>query len=98
MFEISKDEARTTLTLSGSITIENSAALKKQLTDLDSAQDLLVHCPELEYIDSSGVACLILAYTARSKQGAKVVLRSPSEALLRVLEILKFTAFFTIEN
>ena len=96
MYEITEDATQTVLTLNGSITIENSATLKKQLGDLDPSQDLIVRCADLEYIDSSGVACLILAYTARSKQGAKVILQSPSEPLMRVLEILKFTAFFTI--
>lgn len=98
MFDISTHDGATVLTLTGSITIENSAALKKQLSELEASQDLIVECHDLEYIDSSGVACLILAYTARAKNGAKVILRAPSEALLRVLEILKFTGFFTIEN
>ena len=98
MFDITHKEAKTLLTLRGSITIENSAALKKQLATLDPEQNLIVHCDELEYIDSSGVACLILAFTARSKQGAKVILQSPYEALMRVLEILKFTSFFTIRD
>ena len=96
MFEIIRDATQTVLTLGGSITIENSAALKKQLTDLDPAQDLIVHCEDLEYIDSSGVACLILAYTARSKQGAKSYC-NPRLKHIRVLEILR-CRFFTIQD
>ena len=98
MFDISTNTKDVVLTLTGSITMENSTALKNQLTELDSSKDLIIACPELEYIDSSGVACLILAYRSRSKEGAKVILRSPSEALTRVLDILKFTNLFEVES
>jgi len=98
MFDISTSGNDVVLTLTGSITMENSLALKNQLTALDAAKDLIIACPDLEYIDSSGVACLILAYRARSKEGAKVILRSPSEALTRVLDILKFTNLFEMET
>lgn len=97
MFEITAHADELVLTLSGSITMENSLSLKNQLSELDPARDLIVACPDLEYIDSSGVACLILAYRSRSKEGAKVILRAPSEALTRVLDILKFTNLFEVE-
>ena len=96
MYEISLNEEHATLTLTESVSISETAGLRKELQSLDASQDLVVDASALDYIDSSGVACLILAYSACSKKGAKVVLRNPSDALLRVLETLKFSSFFPI--
>ena len=94
MYEIIHNDKQATLVLSGSISISDVTPLRKELQKLDATQDLVVDASGLDYIDSSGVACLIFAYSARAKQGAKVMLKNPSQALTRVLDTLKFTSFF----
>lgn len=94
MHEIKVQNDKVVLVLSGSVSIADVAPLRKELQSLDSTQDLIVDASGLDYIDSSGVACLIFAYSARAKQGARVMLHNPSEALTRVLDTLKFTSFF----
>lgn len=94
MHEIKVQNDKVVLVLSGSVSISDVAPLRKELQSLDSTKDLIVDASGLDYIDSSGVACLIFAYSARAKQGARVLLQNPSEALTRVLDTLKFTSFF----
>lgn len=94
MYEIKSQNDKVVLLLSGSVSISDVAPLRKDLQSLDATQDLIVDASGLDYIDSSGVACLIFAYSARAKQGARVLLQNPSESLMRVLDTLKFTSFF----
>ena len=96
MYEISETNDEVILVLSDQVSISETAGLRKELQALDAARDLTVDASALEYIDSSGVACLIMAYTACAKNGAKVVLKNPSDALMRVLETLKFSSFFPV--
>ena len=94
MFKIVIEEDHQLLTLSGRISIENTQQLKSLFADLDSSRDLIVDAKELEYIDSSGVACLLIGYKKLTAGGHKLVLREPSEALTTVLKILKFDGLF----
>ena len=70
MYEIITTDKQVTLILSGSVSISDVAPLRKELQTLDASQDLVVDASGLDYIDSSGIACLIFAYSARAKQGA----------------------------
>ena len=97
-FEIELTPDATLLTLSGDITIANNAELRSALNSAPSTLDLVISASEVIYIDSSGVACLIMAYKKLRQAGAKVRLVSPSIALLNVLATLKFDSLFVIEK
>lgn len=94
MYEIKTEPRKVVLILTESVSISDVTPLRKALQALDPTQDLIVDASGLDYIDSSGVACLIFAYSQRAKQGARVMLQNPSEALTRVLDTLKFSSFF----
>lgn len=96
-FEIISSSTHTTLTLAGDINIASSSDLRGQLSTIPASLDLVVHSSELVYIDSSGVACLIMAYKRLKEGGATIRLVQPSDALMNVLKILKFDSLFTIE-
>ena len=97
-FEINKTPEATSLTLSGDINISSSSELRVALMSAPSDLDLIIYSADLDYIDSSGVACLIMAYKKLTTSGAKVRLVNPSAALMNVLKILKFDSFFTVEE
>ena len=61
-FEIIENNDVSRLILKGDVTIQNTPELKSALVKLDNSKDLIVESEELTYIDSSGVACLVLAY------------------------------------
>ncbi len=96
MFRIELEDNVHVLKLEGRISIENTQELKSLLTDLDGTRDLIIESNTLEYIDSSGVACLVIAYKKLTSAGNKLLLRNPSEALMTVLKILKFESLFKI--
>ena len=96
MYEIHSNDDQTLVVLSGSVSISDVTPLRKELQALDDSADLIVDASALDYIDSSGIACLISAYSVRAKTGAKVFLKNPSDALLRVLDTLKFATLFPV--
>lgn len=96
-FEIIQSDDATHLVLKGDVTIQHSPELKSALVKLDNSKDLIVRSDDLNYIDSSGVACLVLAYKTLTAGGSKLRLHKPSPALIHVLQTLKFDSLFTIE-
>ena len=96
MYEIHSNDDQTLVVLSGSVSISDVTPLRKELQVLDDSADLIIDASALDYIDSSGIACLISAYSVRAKTGAKVFLKNPSDALLRVLDTLKFATLFPV--
>ena len=98
MYHVELEGDSHVLTLTGQITIQNSQQLKSLFMDLDASRDLVIDASNLEYIDSSGVACMIIAYKKLTTSGKSLKLRRPSDALMSVLKILKFESLFTIEQ
>ena len=97
-FEINQTAEATILTLIEDINISSSADLRAALSSAPADLDLIIYSAELDYIDSSGVACLIMAYKQLTASGAKVRLIQPSAALMNVLKILKFDSLFSVEG
>ena len=97
MFVVRSGEEATYLILSGDVTIHNTPELKVALTKLDAKKDLIVESADLAYIDSSGIACLILAYKTLKAGGGQLRLHKPSPALIHVLQTLKFDSLFQID-
>lgn len=97
-FEINQTPEATILTLSEDINISSSSELRTALSAAPSELDLIIYSAGLDYIDSSGVACLIMAYKQLTAAGAKVRLIQPSAALMNVLKILKFDSLFSVED
>lgn len=87
----------TMLHLSGDIDVKSTPDLKKLLSEVDTSRNLVVVARDLTYIDSSGVACLLMAYKKFAASPANVILKSPSDGLMSVLKILKFDTLFTVE-
>lgn len=96
-FEIIEDSDATRLILKGDVTIQHTPELKSSLVKLNNSKDLIVESEELNYIDSSGVACLVLAYKSLTAGGSKLRLHQPSAPLIHVLQTLKFDSLFMIE-
>ena len=96
-YQLDITEDAVILTLTGDVNIAANAELRAALDKAPKTTDLIVHSEALDYIDSSGVACLIMAYKSYSKQGQKVRLHNPSAALMNVLKTLKFDSLFIIE-
>lgn len=77
------------------------AQTSSQLDDVITSQlergfdEIVLDLSELEFVDSSGLRSMVLA---RGPQGeGRVVLRSPSSSVMRLLDITGLTDVFVIE-
>ena len=97
-FTIEQTNNATILTLAGDVNIATNATLRTALAELPPHLDLHVHAADLAYIDSSGIACLIMAYKLLRKSNRMVRLVNPSSALMNVLATLKFDTLFDVQR
>ncbi len=87
----------TVINLSGEIDLNESSNVRKQILNIISKDsNCLVDLSMVEYIDSSGVACLVEGLqTARSKQ-LSFALLGVSESAMQVLQLARLDTVFTI--
>ena len=76
----------------------DSATAPSFASCLEGASDLVVDCSAVEFIDSSGLRVLLEAREVRMPHGRTLVLRSPTPAVMRLLEITSTDELFAIER
>jgi anti-sigma B factor antagonist len=83
--------------LQGEIDLQEAPALRRALLDcLQEKTDMIVDMGGVSYIDSSGIACLVEAFQAARKVGSFFALAAVSPGAMRVLELARLDAVFTI--
>ena len=92
--KISEDSAK--LVLSGDIDLQVSGDIKTEIERLLDISRLEIDASEVTYIDSSGVAVLILARQHCTRNNMTLALPSISEAVHRVLQIAKLDVMLPI--
>ena len=92
--QISEDSAK--LVLSGDIDLQVSGDIKTEIERLSDISRLEIDASEVSYIDSSGVAVLILARQHCTRNNMTLALPSISEAVHRVLQIAKLDGMLPI--
>lgn len=83
--------------VSGDLDAQTSSSLNEVITAQlgDGATEIVLDLSTLAFVDSSGLRSMVLA---RGPQGdGRVVLRSPSASVLRLLDITGLTEVFVIE-
>ena len=94
LHQISEDSAK--LVLSGDIDLQVSGDIKTEIERLSDISRLEIDASEVTYIDSSGVAVLILARQHCTRNNMTLALPSISEAVHRVLQIAKLDVMLPI--
>ena len=87
---------QTKLVLSGDIDLQVSGDIKTEIERLADISRLEIDASEVTYIDSSGVAVLILARQHCTRNNMTLALPSISEAVHRVLQIAKLDVMLPI--
>jgi anti-sigma B factor antagonist len=59
---------------------------------------LVLDMTDVTFVDSSGLAMLINAYSAVDANGGTVIIRSPNDQFVKLLEITRLTDLVTIEQ
>ena len=84
------------LRLAGELDAYSGPSLQEALAALRPESDITLDLGEVTFIDSSALRILIGESTTRAAAGGAVRLRSPSVAVLRLLEISGLTDHFEI--
>ena len=77
------------LAVRGELDIASSAALRDAVLKLmqDEVPDLVVDASGLTFVDSSGLAVLLMASRRWEEAGKRLVLRDPSPTLVRIVDL-----------
>ncbi len=86
------------LDIRGDISLLNARELRRALEAAIAAGPgvVAVNLENVPFIDSSGIGCLIAAYTDLNKSGRRLALVHVPETIIRTLEITNVIAFFPI--
>ncbi|MGC6516791.1 MAG: STAS domain-containing protein [Candidatus Puniceispirillaceae bacterium] len=91
---ISGEHAR--VILSGDVDLQTTSDLKTEITKITGVRHLEIDASSVTYIDSSGVAVLLMARQFCAQQNIQISLPSVSAAVFRVLEIAKLDKILPI--
>lgn len=91
---ISGEHAR--VILSGDVDLQTTSDLKTEITKITGVTTLEIDASAVTYIDSSGVAVLLMARQYCAQQNIAISLPSVSAAVHRVLEIAKLDKILPI--
>lgn len=85
------------MTATGEIDLSSSPKLRQALlAAIDDYNAVKVHLTDIAYMDSSGVATLVEALKASRAKSTQFELVAPSLSVLKVLQLARLDALFTI--
>lgn len=91
----------TVVAVRGELDIGSAPVLREALLRLiadDEVPDVVVDGSEVTFVDSSGLAVLLMASRRWASVDKRIVLRRPSKALLRIVELTGALRAFEIER
>ncbi len=88
------------LTVAGELDVATAPMLRNAFLDLlgDDLPDLVVEASGVSFADSSGLAVLLMGARRWASHERKLVLRAPSPALLRVIDLTGVRRAFEVEE
>ncbi len=89
----------TEITVAGTVDLYSAPELRSSLLDAvpKAEEDVLVDLSGIDYMDSSGIAVLVEGLRSARSNDTRLVLRAPSRAVMKVLELAKLDQLFEIE-
>ncbi|MCP4643829.1 MAG: STAS domain-containing protein [bacterium] len=97
--ETGTDDARV-IAVSGEVDLYSSPDLREAITKAIPRSDgaLVIDLGDVAYMDSSGVATLVEGLRAAKKKKSGFVLRSPSTAVMKVLQLSRLDTVFEVQD
>lgn len=86
------------LVLEGDIDSHTAPKLDAAVLALGVDGDVVVDLSRVGFVDSSGLRVLVTAHTALVSQNQRLVLRSPSDAVVRLFEITGLIGHLHVEE
>jgi anti-sigma B factor antagonist len=84
--------------LRGELDMDSAPKLEATLAPLldEQVPDVILDLSDLTFIDSSGLAALVIAQKQLNWQGRRLVVRSPSAPVLRVFQICDMVDYLNV--
>jgi anti-sigma B factor antagonist len=97
---VSESADRAIVSLEGELDLATAPQLRDQLVTLaeQDGSDVVVDLTRLAFIDSTGLSVLVMALNRSRAAGGSIVLRNPSESVMRILEITGLVSVFGIDE
>jgi anti-sigma B factor antagonist len=90
---------RAVVSLEGELDLATAPQLREQLVTLAEADSVIVvDLTNLAFIDSTGLSVLVMGLNRSRAAGGSIVLRNPSQSVMRILEITGLVSVFGIED
>ena len=91
-----------TVALSGELDLATADTLRSCLAPLvqgpSSPERLVLDLRDLTFLDASGISSLLVVQRALDSQGGRLVLRSPSRLVRRVVKVLDLEQVLPVER
>ena len=84
---LDQHETERVVGLRGEVDSHTAGQLEGSLDDLGTASDVVLDLAGVEFIDSSGLRVIIHAHQSLDDAGNRLILRSPSDAVTKLLTI-----------
>lgn len=95
---IKNEDSIYTVALQGRLDTATSPDLQKELEPiLPNAKKVILDLAELEYISSAGLRVVLSTYQTLDDMGKKLIIRHPSEIVLKVFRLTQLEGILTIE-
>lgn len=97
----SRDGDTRILTLAGELDIGSAPVLRDallRLLDAEDPPDVVLDASGVTFVDSSGLAVLLMGARRWASQDRRLVLRAPSRTLLRIVDLTGVRRAFEIED
>lgn len=86
-----------TVVLDGEVDLAASPAAREAILEAVSrGRHVIVDLSTVEYMDSSGVACLVEGYQVARKKGRRLVLAGAGQAVMNVLALARLDRVFPL--
>ena len=96
---IQQEDNYTNVGFDGAVDLSSSPEARKNIIEiLEQNTNILIDLSLVNYIDSSGVACLVEGYQVAKKQSLKFGLIGVSDAAMSVLKLARLDQVFPIYN
>jgi anti-sigma B factor antagonist len=83
---------RTRLEVAGELDLAAATQLQKAMAKVDASAELVISFEQCEFIDSSGIAVLILDYNRRAAGGGRLAVYGLSDQVQRVFSMMGLEA------
>lgn len=97
--EVVNVDGRVCVRVQGEVDLNSSPDLRKAILEgIESGAEVEVDLSGAAYMDSSGVATLVEGLKSSSNKDQSFSLLSPSDAVMRVLQLARLDSLFTIRD